>query len=97
MIFDALHTIACFVLVTCGVLRMNHMTRATPLLDIIGWWCITVGAFAHGVAVPKVGVDWADALLISGAALVVCLYMWPFVRTRLGIADRRRADRGVRQ
>lgn len=97
MILDTLHVAACFVLVLGGILHMNNMTRATPILDIIGWWCITVGAFAHGLLRPRVGVEWADAMLVCGGALIVILDSWPYAR-KLCVGDRRNrvSDREVR-
>lgn len=88
MILDSLHLVACLILVLGGTLRMNNMTRVTPILDILGWWCITVGAFAHGLFRPKVGVEWADALLVCGGALVVALEALPAAR-KLCVGNRR--------
>lgn len=92
MIFDYLHVGAALILTVCGILRMNRMTRATPMLDILGWWGITVGAFAHGVLSPQHGVEWADSLLICGGALVVVLEGWPSAR-ELCVANRRQRER----
>ena len=88
MIFDSLHIAACLVLVLGGILRMNNMTRATPILDIVGWWCITVGAFSHGLLRPRVGVEWADAMLVGGGAVVVILEGLPRVR-QICVGNRR--------
>lgn len=95
--FDVLHILAAMVITIIGVFRMNAMTRATPILDVLGWWSLTVGAFAHGVVRPKYDVEWADALLICGGALIVVLETWPQMRA-LCVAnrrDRRRDDEVV--
>lgn len=92
MILDLLHNAACLVIVLGGVLHMNNMTRATPILDIVGWWCITVGAFAHGVLRPRSGVEWADAMLVCGGALVIILESWPHAR-KICLANRRKRER----
>jgi len=87
--FDVLHIAAAMVITFVGVFRLNTARwGTTPVLDIVGWWALTVGAFAHGVVRSKYDVEWADALLICGGALIILLETLPQMR-KLCVGNRR--------
>lgn len=84
-----LHHAASMMVVTCAVIKMNHMTLKTHPVDIALWWMLGVAAFAE-LWDYKPSIGWPDTAFV----MAVALWALRDVAVSFGIIDLRKRNLG---